>query len=218
MPLSAAGKEPDPAERLFRRMTEEALNRGLNLPWENCRVLSLENSVLTIRVPGKDLPPMRDARLQLLEILQNVSGDWAILLDLVPDAPTEEKTATPMEESGNTTAEAPAPEDPQPATPEIFAPVQQGTAALESDQPEPRAVPLGSDVDETEADSVGAAESGALSDVPAATPAPPTEQIPSAAVKRSIINQSDEVEATAKLEPVKKVLDLFQGEIVDIHA
>ena len=36
--------------------------------------------------------------------------------------------------------------------------------------------------------------------------------------KRSVIHKAEEIEATSKLQPVQKVLDLFGGEIVDIHA
>ena len=36
--------------------------------------------------------------------------------------------------------------------------------------------------------------------------------------QRSVIHDPEEVAATAKLPPVQKVLDLFGGEIVDIHA
>ena len=36
--------------------------------------------------------------------------------------------------------------------------------------------------------------------------------------KRSVIHDPEEIAATAKLPPVQKVLDLFGGEIVDIHA
>ncbi|MPM56792.1 hypothetical protein SDC9_103607 [bioreactor metagenome] len=48
----------------------------------------------------------------------------------------------------------------------------------------------------------------------AATP----ETVTAMPAKRSVINKADEVEATAKLKPVRMVLDLFDGEIVDIHA
>ena len=36
--------------------------------------------------------------------------------------------------------------------------------------------------------------------------------------KRSVIHKAEEIEATSQLQPVQKVLDLFGGEIVDIHA
>jgi hypothetical protein len=37
-------------------------------------------------------------------------------------------------------------------------------------------------------------------------------------IKRSVINKPEEIEATAKIPAVQKVLQLFDGEIVDIHA
>ncbi len=228
------------AETLLQKLAEGALNRGLTLPWENCRALDLEHSVLSLRVPGNALPEFNAAKLQLLEILQKISGDWAILLEFTPD---------PL--PGNAAEDA-AEDDPPPVAPEaaVFAPVETSAVKLENDLPEPEAVvmPLTPETEEIEEpDDPGepdARDEAAEFSAPGLSPEPELElglepdtaepppmpmpnpgksaatpeTVTAMPTKRSVINKADEVEATAKLKPVRMVLDLFDGEIVDIHA
>ena len=197
------------AQQLFDRMKEEALNRGLALHWDDAAVQSLENSVLTVCLSGKYRNEFQAARMQLLEILQQLSGDWAILLDLRADMPEPAVPAPDAPEAENT------PEADAPEMSKMFTPVEAVGDPVENPAPAPEPEIMAP----AEAGNDGAPEALEAEEAPVSCDAPaPQPELADNTVKRSVFSKPDEVENTAKLPPVKKVLDLFDGEIVDIHA
>ncbi len=219
-----------PLETLWNALTAGVLNAGGHNWLDGCSPLGLENSVLSVRVPAEALPILREHRLELLEILQKASGDWAILLDLQPFG-SPETVSVPDTEIPPVAAED--------STPEMnFAPVETAALAVESDLPAPEAVlenalpddqPVGEEsepdfsepqaMERPELETEPPAEAFlTMPEDPNAVEPPDYAETELTERKRSVVNKPEEVEATAKLAPVKMILDLFNGEIVDIHA
>ena len=200
-----------PHEELWRRLCSAAQEKSLQLPLADCQVQSLVNSVLTVQVPAAALEIMRAQRLQLLSLLQQISGDWAILLDMQKLENDPLPSAEPVYPVPDAEMTAP--------TAEISEPVSTEEIPVNSI---PAAEPVIADTaDETEMPQNYQegdffidlnAEAGILQECEEENALPINYN------KRSVINIPDEIEKTAQMAPVQKVLDLFGGEIVDIHA
>ena len=170
---------------------------------QSCTPLSLENSVLSIQAPAPTAAALRENRLKMLTLLQQASGNWAILLDVqtVNEAPQSQ----------------PAEAVQAPAMPEVQLPEVPASAEATPQ------VPVTEMPSETTPESISTEDTfEEFIDLSAMEDLPPEEMELSRAdlgySKRSVIHDQEEVNATAKLPPVQKVLDLFGGEIVDIHA
>jgi hypothetical protein len=190
----------DPVQDLWQKLLE--CSGDMKELLETCTPVSLINSVLTIQAPAPTAAALRENRLKLLTLLQQASGNWAILPDVqsVPVQTTEvvpPPAAAPVAEP--TAVEENIPEEPA-------APAVSGTVQV----PE---MPEGTTVEDNFEEFI---ELTAIEDMPEDMAEFSREDLGYS--KRSVIHDPSEIEATAKLPPVQKVLDLFGGEIVDIHA
>ncbi|MBE6380562.1 MAG: hypothetical protein E7047_06495, partial [Lentisphaerae bacterium] len=200
-------------EALLQKMLQASQGEIFADALQQCHAVSLINAVLTLEVPAAAIAILRDNRLKLLTLLQQITGNWASLIDF--------KSASAI-----------APENPQtevaPAASEAITPSEiTGTDSITEDIETEYVEPI---------QSVPAPVADPLEDSPGDIPESNFEQfidlngdLPDESnmsfeesdyvySKRSVIHKVEEVEATAKLPPVQKVLDLFGGEIVDIHA
>lgn len=191
----------DPVQDLWQKLLE--IGGDLKDLLQSCTPLSLENSVLSIQAPAPTAAALRENRLKMLTLLQQASGNWAILLDV------------------QTVNEAPQPQPAEavqaPAMPEVQLPEVPASAEATPQ------VPVTEMPSETTPESISTEDTfEEFIDLSAMEDLPPEEMELSRAdlgySKRSVIHDQEEVNATAKLPPVQKVLDLFGGEIVDIHA
>ena len=216
---AAAGQEH---EVMWQQLLAMAADTPLLETLHACQPLSLINSVLSVQIPSAALPELQANRIKLLSWLQKISGNWAILLDFQPD-----KTVAATPPAAESTAQASVP---QADTVEEFIEI---TPEMPTEEPGDY---LPADYQEMEISAAAPPENfsgSSNSDLPAEEILDMAEDYTdidhAAAIsntvepeyiysKRSVINKPDEVEATAKLPPVQKVLDLFGGEIVDIHA
>ena len=171
-----------------------------------CTPVSLANSVLSVKAPAPVAAALREKRLQLLGLLQQASGNWAILLDVQSIASAE----TPAEEPAVSAPEAAeAIEITAPA--EEFIDIAEETVITENTIP-PEPMLEGTTVEEAAEEFIELT----LPEDPAAVSELSRADLGYS--KRSVIHDPEEVAKTAQLPPVQKVLDLFGGEIVDIHA
>ncbi|MBE6403410.1 MAG: DNA polymerase III subunit gamma/tau [Lentisphaerae bacterium] len=191
----------DPVQDLWQKLLE--IGGDLKDLLQSCTPLSLENSVLSIQAPAPTAAALRENRLKMLTLLQQASGNWAILLDVqtVNEAPQLQ----------------PAEAVQAPAMPEVQLPEVPASAEATPQ------VPVTEMPSETTPESISTEDTfEEFIDLSAMEDLPPEEMELSRAdlgySKRSVIHDQEEVNATAKLPPVQKVLDLFGGEIVDIHA
>ena len=191
----------EPVQDLWQKLLE--IGGDLKDLLQSCTPLSLENSVLSIQAPAPTAEALRENRLKMLTLLQQASGNWAILLDV------------------QTVNEAPQPQPAEavqaPAMPEVQLPEVPASAEATPQ------VPVTEMPSETTPESISTEDTfEEFIDLSAMEDLPPEEMELSRAdlgySKRSVIHDQEEVNATAKLPPVQKVLDLFGGEIVDIHA
>ncbi|MBE6366823.1 MAG: DNA polymerase III subunit gamma/tau [Lentisphaerae bacterium] len=210
---------PSDMESLFKALVTAAGNAALDCPLQDCRPLEMVNSVLTVEVPSGAMENLRSNRMKLLMLLQQISGNWAILLDF--------KAADSLQSAPLSAAEESPAAEPAAAVAE---------AELESVE---EVVDITAEAEEYTAAAVSETNSGTDNDVQSAEPPAADDYAAEEFIelnaeagaysgeddisdysynKRSVINNPDEVAATAKLPPVQKVLDLFGGEIVDIHA
>ncbi len=175
-----------------------------------CTPTGLANSVLSVKAPAPVAAAMRENRLKLLTLLQQASGNWAILLDVQSVTASAE---TPAEAQAAPAVPAAEPMAmPTTAAAEEFVDIAKETVVTESATP-PEPMLEGTIVEE-----------GVEEFIELAIPEDPAEAVSELSradlgySKRSVIHVQEEVEKTAQLPPVQKVLELFGGEIVDIHA
>ena len=208
-------------EKLYKQLLQAVQSEKLDFPLADCQAVSFINSVLTLKCPAHVLGSLRAHRLKLLSLLQKISGNWAILLDFqqetVPEDSITEDAAVSVVPEDVYVESVPGslPELPEfTEMQEISVSAEDTTLASDCGfQTVTAEVDIpGDSVDEGFVDLADRAE--VMSD------ASPDETVLSSVdfAKRSVIHKPDEVETTAKLPPVQKVLDLFDGEIVDIHA
>ena len=208
-----AADTADPMLDMWNKLLDAAASQSPELPLQNCQPVSLRNSVLTIAVPADAIPLMRGTRLKLLTMLQSISGDWAILVDFVNSSP--ETLSVPETAAEETVIEeSPAEEEVVFSNPETAAPVAVQTEEIPAETVD--SIEVQNFTDAAFENENGFIELGESETYPG-----DMEELSRADMgysKRSVIHKPEEVEATAKLPPVQKVLDLFNGEIVDIHA
>ena len=195
----------DPLQELWQKLL--AISGDVKELLLACTPTGLANSVLSVKAPTPVAAAMREKRLKLLTLLQQASGNWAILLDV------QSVTA-----SAETPAEAPAVPAAEPmampttAAAEDFVDIAKETVVTEKATP-PEPMLEGTIVEE-----------GVEEFIELTIPEDPAEAVSELSradlgySKRSVIHVQEEVEKTAQLPPVQKVLELFGGEIVDIHA
>ena len=203
-PAAEAKNTPagDPLQELWQKLLE--ISGDVEVLLRDCTPLSLENSVLSIQAPAPTAAALRENRLKLLTLLQQASGNWAILLDVQSvntEPPTPVCEAVPEPEIDEVQEEAvPACAD------------QANMVPVTEEHTYTNTMPEGTVVEDNFEEFI---DLTAEEDLPEAT-ALSREDLGYS--KRSVIHDQEEVNATAKLPPVQKVLDLFGGEIVDIHA
>ena len=197
---AAAG---NPMQELWQKLLE--ISGDIREILLACTPLSLENSVLSIQAPAPTAAALRENRLKMLTLLQQASGNWAILLDVqsvnaAPQAVVCEAAPVPEPEVAEVQSET----VPAYAVPGDMVPVSE----------EPlNTIPEGTTVEDNFEEFI---DLTAIEDLPPEKTELSREDLGYS--KRSVIHDQEEVNATAKLPPVQKVLDLFGGEIVDIHA
>ncbi len=180
---------------------------------KQCSAVKMENSVLSIAVPSDLMPVIHENRLIIMQLLQKVSGNWAIL----PDFQSVKSEAAPEKPVADA-AEITQTEDEE-LPPEEY--IEETFAKNPSVQPVVGVEEVAETHDNSHSDGDSYlmefidlnAEDGELP--------PDMEELSRQELgysQRSVIHDPEEVAATAKLPPVQKVLDLFGGEIVDIHA
>lgn len=205
-PVAAANETVTDCESLWSKLLAAAQGGALEALLSQCTAQGLTNSVLTISASNAALDDLRRNRAQIMLLLQQVSGDWAILPEFKSNEPTAETAEIPTQSAGDTAVETPAVQEDAPEQEEfIEISVNDCDVIIDSvmdSNPAPQEEEFTFIGSEDVADDNGAMQSAA-------------ESVYS---KRSVIHKSEEVEATAQLPPVRKVLDLFDGEIVDIHA
>ena len=208
----APAAEEDALEKLWSGLVAEIRQQSPGCPVENCRALSVKNSVLSIEVPQSDIAEIRSARMLFLAALQKLTGDWAMLVDFQVVAPAEPVAAQISE---------------VPAVENIPVPAEEYSAPEYSEPP----------VEYTPPPAVQTAPLAEVANNAYQAPAEEVQEFIDLNVeeneyaeeeafmrqelefiKRSVINKPEEIEATAKIPAVQKVLQLFDGEIVDIHA
>ena len=213
----APAEAEDSLEKLWNGLVAEIKQQSPDCPVENCRALSVKNSVLSVEVPQNDIAAIRSARMLFLAALQKLTGDWAMLVDFQVVAPAEtvpapaaepvmENNPVPAEDYGTVELSEPAAEEY--IAPEFTAPPAEFTAPLAEVANNAYQAPaeevqefIDLNVEENEYAEEEAFVRQELE-----------------FIKRSVINKPEEIEATAKIPAVQKVLQLFDGEIVDIHA
>ena len=202
--VPAAVPAGDPLQELWQKLL--AISGDVKELLLACTPVSLANSVLSVKAPAPVAAALREKRLQILSLLQQASGNWAILLDVQSIASAE----TPAEEPAVSAPEAAeAIEITAPA--EEFIDIAEESVIAENTIP-PEPMLEGTTVEEAAEEFIeltlpeDPAQVGELS------------RADLGYSKRSVIHDPEEVAKTAQLPPVQKVLDLFGGEIVDIHA
>ena len=205
-PVAATNETVTDCESLWSKLLAAAQGGALETLLSQCTAQGLTNSVLTISASNAALDDLRRNRAQIMLLLQQVSGDWAILPEFKSNEPAAEKAETTTGSISDTAVETPAVQEDAPVQEEfIEISVNDCDVIIDSvmdSNPAPQEEEFTFIGSEDVADDNGAMQSAA-------------ESVYS---KRSVIHKSEEVEATAQLPPVRKVLDLFDGEIVDIHA
>ena len=178
---------------------------------KTCTPIALNNAVLSVKVPAAAMSELRSNRIKLLTLLQKTSGNWASLLDFqLEQAAEPAAAAVPVQPAAEPEAE------PEAVMQEITADeIVETTVEYTEDFENPPTVSNFQHDCSNEATEQFIelnAEEDENMDVP--------QDMPSefAYSRRSVIHKQEEVEAAAQLPPVQKVLDLFGGEIVDIHA
>jgi hypothetical protein len=157
---------------------------------------------------------LRANRIKLLSLLQQASGDWASLLDLQAAEPQ----AAPQASAEPIIVEE---EHPQVKAAEEFisintfddsVPADPGSADLEAylQQTASSEYSSGNENIQEQFIELNAEEEDPMGMQQEA----PAEYTYS---RRSVIHDENEVKKASELPPVQKVLDLFNGEIVDIH-
>ena len=202
--VPAAVPAGDPLQELWQKLL--AISGDVKELLLACTPVSLANSVLSVKAPAPVAAALREKRLQLLGLLQQASGNWAILLDVQSIASAE----TPAEEPAVSAPEAAeAIEITAPA--EEFINIAEESVIAENTIP-PEPMLEGTTVEEAAEEFIELT----LPEDPAAVSELSRADLGYS--KRSVIHDPEEVAKTAQLPPVQKVLDLFGGEIVDIHA
>ena len=208
MPAAAPASEPtgapamleeasnaDPVNDLWQKLLN--ISGDLQSVLNKCTPVSLINSVFSLHTDTDTAQVLRENRLKMLALLQQASGDWAILLDVqsVPSPSSADQNIEIAESQAYENSFAPA--MPEPAD-----------TAVNNDEPEKLPEP---DIRDGFIELT-------IDDLP---PEDFNENLSRQDLgysKRSVVHIPEEVEATAKLPPVQKILSLFDGEIVDIHA
>ena len=190
----------DPLQELWHKLLASA--GELKELLTACTPVSLENSVLSVQAPAPTAAALRENRIKLLTLLQQVSGNWAILLDVQNIAESKTSEEVPQIQ---TVAIEPAVVEDVPA-----AEIAPEIAVSANSVPD---IPEGTVVEDNVEEFI---ELTAIEDMPEDVAELSRDDLGYS--KRSVIHDPSEIEATAKLPPVQKVLDLFGGEIVDIHA
>ncbi len=202
--VPAAVPAGDPLQELWQKIL--AISGDVKELLLACTPVSLANSVLSVKAPAPAATALREKRLQLLGLLQQASGNWAILLDVQSIASAE----TPAEKPAVSAPEAAeAIEITAPA--EEFIDIAEESVIAENTIP-PEPMLEGTTVEEAAEEFIELT----LPEDPAAVSELSRADLGYS--KRSVIHDPEEVAKTAQLPPVQKVLDLFGGEIVDIHA
>ena len=222
-PPAAEPITPEPAETtantadqmldMWNKLLAAAASQAPELPLQNCRPESLRNSVLTIAGSADAITILRSARLKLLTMLQSISGNWAILVDFVNTAP-ETVSVPEITEQEAIPAESSAEEEVVFSNVETAIPAENQAEDIFSEPVEP--IEIQNFTESSFENESGFIELGDGEMLPGDMEEPSRADLGYS--KRSVIHKPEEVEATAKLPPVQKVLDLFNGEIVDIHA
>ena len=222
-PPAAEPITPEPAETtannadqmldMWNKLLAAAASQAPELPLQNCRPESLRNSVLTIAGSADAITILRSARLKLLTMLQSISGNWAILVDFVNTAP-ETVSVPEMTEQEAIPAESSAEEEVVFSNVETAIPAENQAEDIFSEPVEP--IEIQNFTESSFENESGFIELGDGEMLPGDMEESSRADLGYS--KRSVIHKPEEVEATAKLPPVQKVLDLFNGEIVDIHA
>ena len=203
--------QADPMQELWEKLL--ACSGDVKDMLMACTPISLINSVLTVQAPAPIAAALRENRLKLLALLQQASGDWAILLDVQSIAAVP--AAAPQPAAAAMPETAPVMPETAPAAPAFEDTVVTGTAAIppSAESVAVPEIPEGTLVEDNFEEFI---ELTAIEDMPEDVETLSRSDLGYS--KRSVIHDPSEIEATAKLPPVQKVLDLFGGEIVDIHA
>ena len=203
----------DSLGKLWSGLVAEIKQQSPECPVENCRALSVKNSVLSIEVPQSDIADIRAARMLFLAALQKLTGDWAMLVDFQVNQTADAATAPAP-------VMAPVVEDIPPAVEEYSAP--EFTPPPEKYDPPPAEFTAPLAEISNNAYQAPAEEVQEFIDLNVEENEYAEEEAfmrqELEFIKRSVINKPEEIEATAKIPAVQKVLQLFDGEIVDIHA
>ena len=203
----------DSLGKLWSGLVAEIKQQSPECPVENCRALSVKNSVLSIEVPQSDIADIRAARMLFLAALQKLTGDWAMLVDFQVNQTADAATAPAP-------VMAPVVEDIPPAVEEYSAP--EFTPPPEKYDPPPAEFTAPLAEISNNAYQAPAEEVQEFIDLNVEENEYADEEAfmrqELEFIKRSVINKPEEIEATAKIPAVQKVLQLFDGEIVDIHA
>ena len=198
----AAMPAGDPLQELWQKLL--AISGDVKELLLACTPVSLANSVLSVKAPAPVAAALRENRLKLLSLLQQASGNWAILLDVQSTTSPAETIAEAAEEVPSELAAAIPPEEPV---------ITEAEPVMITEPLPPEPMPEGTIVEEPVEEFI---ELTLPEDPTAAAAELSREDLGYS--KRSVIHDPEEIAATAKLPPVQKVLDLFGGEIVDIHA
>lgn len=212
-PAETAANTADQMLDMWNKLLAAAASQAPELPLQNCRPESLRNSVLTIAGSADAIAIMRKARLKLLTMLQSISGNWAILVDFVNTTP-ETVSVPEMTEQEAIPAESSAEEEVVFSNVETAIPAENQDEDIFSEPVEP--IEIQNFTESSFENESGFIELGDGEMLPGDMEESSRADLGYS--KRSVIHKPEEVEATAKLPPVQKVLDLFNGEIVDIHA
>ena len=200
--VPAAMPAGDPLQELWQKLL--AISGDVKELLLACTPVSLANSVLSVKAPAPVAAALRENRLKLLSLLQQASGNWAILLDVQSTTSPAETIAEAAEEVPSELAAAIPPEEPV---------ITEAEPVMITEPLPPEPMPEGTIIEEPVEEFI---ELTLPEDPTAAAAELSREDLGYS--KRSVIHDPEEIAATAKLPPVQKVLDLFGGEIVDIHA
>ena len=208
MPAAAPASEPtgapamleeasnaDPVNDLWQKLLN--ISGDLQSVLNKCTPVSLINSVFSLYTDTDTAQVLRENRLKMLALLQQASGDWAILLDV---------QSVPSPSSADQNIEIAEPQ----AYENSFAPAMPEPADTAVNNDEPEKLP--------EPDIRDGFIELTIDDLPPEDFNENLSRLDLGYCKRSVVHIPEEVEATAKLPPVQKILSLFDGEIVDIHA
>ena len=197
-------------QSLWQKLLAEAAGESFSAALQSCEATALTNSVLTVKVPADVMEILRSNRIALMTMLQKITGDWAIMLDL-QRLDTAEVNAPAVAEPVANIEEAPAEADVVEEFVEISVEENIEDYSQAMDAPQVSSEPAVPEMEleqfiDLSAEEYENADSQQVLD---------SEYV---YTKRSVIHKAEEIEATSQLQPVQKVLDLFGGEIVDIHA